>query len=100
MVAALRQGRLRVAVVRMLIWALAMAVCATLIAYARPWDAGRLFLRGDAYRAEVFAWVMTGRGPESTPAQFIPQHAAHAALFTALAFVSGSILAMPMGAAL
>src|SRR4029077_3734733 len=37
---------------------------------------------------------------ESTPSQFIPQQAGHAALFTALALASGGVLAMPMGAAL
>jgi hypothetical protein len=100
MVAALKRGQLRVAVVRMLVWALAMGVCATLIAYARPWDAGKLFLRGEAYRAEMFAWIMTGRGPESTPSIFIPQQAGHAAIFTALAFCTGGMVAMPMGAAL
>jgi hypothetical protein len=100
MVAALREGRLRAAVARMLVWALTMGVCATLASYARPWDAGKLFLRGEAYRAEMFAWVMSGRGPESTPSQFIPQQAGHAALFTVLAAGTGGVLAMPMGAVL
>jgi len=84
----------------MLVWALTMAACATLIAYAAPWRAGGIFLRGDAYRAEMFAWVMTGRGAESTPSQFIPQQAGHAALFVVLALVSAGSLAMPMGAVL
>jgi hypothetical protein len=100
MVAALRQGRLRVAVARMLVWALAMGACATLIAYARPWAAGQLFVRGDAYRTEMFTWVMTGRGAESTPAVFVPQQAGHAALFSALALATGGAAAMPMGAVL
>jgi hypothetical protein len=100
MVAALREGRLRAAVARMLLWALTMGVCATLASYARPWDAGKLFLRGEAYRAEMFAWVMSGRGSESTPSQFIPQQAGHAALFTVLAVGTGGVLAMPMGAVL
>jgi hypothetical protein len=100
MVAALRRGQIDVAVVRMLLWALAMAVCATLVSYMRPWEAGRLFIRGDVYRSEMFAWVMSGRGAESTPSQFIPQQAGHAALFAALALLTGGIVAMPMGAVL
>jgi hypothetical protein len=100
MVAALREGRLRAAIARMLVWALTMGLCATLASYARPWDAGKLFLRGEAYRAEMFTWVMSGRGPESTPSQFIPRQAEHAALFTALAVGTGGVLAMPMGAVL
>jgi hypothetical protein len=100
MVAALRNGEMRVAVGRMLLWALTMGVCATLMAYARPWSSGELFLHGAAYRAEMFAWVMTGHGAESTPSQFIPLHLRDAGVFIVLALATGGILAMPMGAAL
>ena len=79
MVLALRRGNVRLAVARMLLWALAMGVCATLLSYARPTETDALFVRGAAYRTEMFAWVMTGRGAESTPSEFIPQQAAHAA---------------------
>jgi hypothetical protein len=100
MVIALRQGDVRLAVARMLLWALAMGVCATALSYGRPTETDALFLRGAAYRTEMFAWVMTGRGTESTPSAFIPQHALHAALFSALAILTGSIAAMPVGAML
>src|SRR5712692_2596909 len=100
MVAALRRGDVRLAVVRMLIWALTMGVCATLMSYARPIETDALFLRGESYRLEMFAWVMTGRGAESRPSEFVPQHAVHAVLFSALAVATGGIAAMPMGAVL
>jgi hypothetical protein len=100
MVLALRRGRVGLAVTRMLLWALAMGVCATLLSYARPAETDRLFLRGAAYRTEMFAWVMTGRGAESTPAEFIPQQATHAVLFSTLAIATGGVAAMPMGAVL
>jgi hypothetical protein len=100
MVAALRRGDVRLAVARMLIWALTMGVCATLLSYARPSETDSLFLRGNSYRAEMFAWVMTGRGAESSPSEFIPQHAVHAAVFSSLAVATGGIAAMPMGAVL
>jgi len=100
MVAALRRGNLRLAVVRMLVWAMAMGVCATLLSYARPAETGALFLRAAAYRTEMFAWVMTGRGAESTPSAFIPQQAMHASLFSVLAILTGGVAAMPMGAVL
>ena len=83
MVLALRRGDLRLAVARMLIWALTMAVVATLLSYAWPAQTDALFLRGEAYRMEMFAWVLTGQGAESTPSQFIPQQIGHAALFSA-----------------
>ena len=100
MVLALRRGDLRLAVVRMLLWALTMGVVATLWSFARPAETGALFLRGESYRTEMFAWVLTGRGMESTPSQFIPQQIGHAAMFSGLALATGGALAMPMGAVL
>jgi len=100
MVAALRRGDLRLAVARMLIWALVMGASATLLSFARPARTDALFVNGEAYRTEMFAWVMTGRGAESTPSAFIPQQAGHAVLFSSLALATGGTLAMPMGAAL
>ena len=100
MILALKRGDIRLAVARMLLWALTMGVAATLLSYARPAQTGALFLRGESYRAEMFEWVMTGRGAESTPSQFIPQQAGHAVLFAALALATGGVAAMPMGAML
>jgi hypothetical protein len=100
MVSALKGGDVRVAVARMLVWAFAMGVAATALSYARPAQTDALFLRGESYRTEMFAWVMTGQGSESTPSQFIPQQARDAAIFSALALATGGVLAMPMGAAL
>ena len=100
MVLAIKRADLRLAVGRMLVWALAMGVAATLLSYARPAQTGLLFLRGASYRAEMFTWVLTGRGPESTPSQFIPQQAGHAVVFAGLALATGGVLAMPLGAVL
>jgi hypothetical protein len=100
MIAALRRGELRVAIARMLVWASAMAVCATLLAYIRPWEAGSIFANGARYRDEMFAWVMTGRGAESTPSQFIPLHLRDTAIFVVVTLVSGGLGGMAMGAAL
>jgi hypothetical protein len=100
MVAALRRGELRRAVGRMLLWALTMGVTATLLSYARPAETGQLFIRASAYRTEMFNWVLTGRGAESTPSDFIPQQVGHAALFATLTAASGGALGMPMGAVL
>ena len=100
MVAALRQGDAGRAISRMLLWALVLAVCATLVSYAQPSRTETLFLRGASYRAEMFEWVLTGRGVESDPARFIPQQAMHAIVFAVLALASGGILALAMGAVL
>ena len=100
MVLALKRGDVGRAIARMLVWAATMAVCATLLSYVRPVETARLFVRAAAYRNEMVAWVMTGRGAESTPSVFIPQQAERAAVFSALALASGGTLAMPMGAVL
>ena len=100
MIGSLRRGQVGEAIVRMLVWAAALGVCATVFSYARTADAGRLFLHGEAYRREMFAFLLTGTGPEGDIRQFLPQHGLHAIAFSALAIGTGSLAAMPMGAAL
>lgn len=100
MVLAIRRGDVKLAVARMLVWALALGISATILSFARPGQTGTLFLHGATYRAEMFAWVMTGVGAENDPARFIPQHASHAVVFVVLALATGGMAAMVMGAAL
>jgi hypothetical protein len=100
MVAALRRGDVRLAIIRMLVWALTLGACATLLAYARPWDAGTLFVNGARYRTEMFAWVMTGKGAEGSPSLFIPLHLRDTAIFVVVTLISGGLAGMAMGAAL
>ncbi len=94
----LRRGRMAPAVGAMLVWAAVMGTCATALAVLRPDLTGTLFINGEAYRREMFAWVRSGVGRESDPGQFLPQHAAHLATFGALSLATGGALAMPMGA--
>jgi hypothetical protein len=100
MIAALRRGRVKTAILRMLVWAAVLGACATVMGVAWPLHAERLILHGDAYRREMFGFVLTGQGAEGDPRQFLPQHAGHAALFCVLAIATGSALAMPLGAVL
>ena len=100
MIGSLRRGQAGEAIARMLVWAAALGVCATIFSYVRTAEAGSLFLRGEAYRREMFAFLLTGTGPEGDIRQFLPQHALHAVVFCVLALVTGSIAAMPMGAVL
>jgi predicted membrane protein len=46
----------------------------------------------------MFLFVLTGQGAEGDIRQFLPQHTAHAAMFSGLALATGSALAMPLGA--
>ena len=98
MIGSLRGGRVGEAVWRMCIWAAALAVCATTLSYFDTIDAGRLFIRGEAYRLEMFEYLRTGYGPEGDIRRFLPLHLAHAAVFGVLAIATGSLLAMPLGA--
>ncbi len=100
MVVSLRRGRVAEAVWRMLVWAAALAVCASTVSYLRTADAGRVFLHGEAYRREMFEFLLTGHGPEGDIRLFLPQHLGHAAVFCALALATGGLLAMPLGAML
>ena len=100
MIASLRRGRVGEAVWRMLIWAAALAVCATVLSYFDTIDAGRLFVRGETYRREMFEYLRTGYGPEGDIRHFLPIHLAHTAVFVGLAIATGSLLAMPLGAVL
>lgn len=100
MVISLRRGRPGEAIARMLVWAAALGVCATALGYWRTADAGRVFVHGEGYRAEMFTYVLTGVGAEGHVRQFLPQHALHATIFCALALATGSLAAMPMGAVL
>ena len=100
MIVSLRHGRAGEAVWRMFIWAAALAVCATTLSYFDTIDAGRLFIRGEVYRLEMFEYLRTGYGPEGDIRRFLPMHLAHATVFCVLAIATGSLLAMPLGAVL
>jgi len=96
----LRDGRLGRAIALMLLWAATLGAAATALSYLDPLRTGRLFINAEAYRRDMFFWVLTGIGAESDPARFVPVHVAHASLFCGLSLVSGSVLSMPMGALL
>jgi hypothetical protein len=96
----LRKGRVRQAVLRMIVWAAALGISATTLSYLAPASMAQLFVHGEAYRKEMVLFVTTGQGTEGDIRLFLPQHLGHAAAFCALALATGSLLAMPLGAVL
>lgn len=60
---------------------------------ARVWRAAR-------YREEMYAWLRSGRGPESRPLVTVGRHVAELTVYVAAALVSANFLAMVLGAAL
>jgi hypothetical protein len=96
----LLRGDRRRAVLAMLCWAGAMAVCGTASFALWPRPVDGLVIHGPAYRDEMFAWIRTGVGAESRPRLFIPQHALHLSLFAAMSLATASVASIAMGAVL
>lgn len=96
----IRRGRTGEALLLMMGWALTLAAFSTALAYARPERTAAAVFRGPEYRREMIAWVVSGEGRENHPREFIPEHALHAAVFVTASVATGSLLSMPMGAAL
>lgn len=93
----LAAGRRGAAIAAALLWAASLS--ATLIAVTAR-DPGRtapLVVRGASYRDEMFSYVATGVGTESTPRLFVPQHLLHAGLFVAATVCSAGLLGLMMG---
>jgi hypothetical protein len=97
---AVRSGRLARCVGLFLLWSLAASVPLVLAARADPVRVEPLVLHGASYRDEMFEWIRTGIGRESRPAQFLPQHALHFAVFCALSFATVGIGGLAMGCVL
>lgn len=72
----------------MLLWALITAVATIVITVLWPEKAQEAIVRGVEYKDEMFHWINTGVGAESTPSQFIPQHVLHYAVFLAISFIT------------
>jgi hypothetical protein len=93
-------GRRGAAVLSVLLWAASLSASVIVLTARDPAAAAPVVARGEVYRAEMFAFVRTGAGRESTPALFLPQHAAHLAAFCVLAVASGGLLGLGLGAVL
>jgi len=100
LVMTLRRATRGRAVLMMLWWAGWLALSMILLTLSRPDRAESVIFHGAAYRDEMFRWLTTGEGRESSPALFLPQHIVHASVFSALALLTGSALAVLMGAVL
>ena len=100
MVALLQKGERRSAVIAMLVWAAALAVCGTVTFALWPRPVDGLVLNGALYRDEMFTWILTGFGREGRPSLFLPQHLGHLAGFVVLSLATASALSIALGAVL
>ena len=100
MAALLLRGDRRGAVAAVLIWAAGLALFGTVSFALWPAPVDGKVIYGPEYRDEMFRWIRTGQGRESSPLLFVPQHALHLALFVAASLATASALSIAMGAVL
>ncbi len=93
-------GRSRRAVILILFWALFLSQAVIAAATFFPERAEKTIFRSAEYSEEMFSWVSTGQGKESSPRAFLPDHIRDFLVFAALAFVTAGLGALFMGAVL
>lgn len=81
-------------------WAALLSLGVILAVYAFPEAAATTIVNGEPYRLEMFGWIETGSGKETTPAAFLPEHALHLAAFVVLTWLSAGYLGLVLGALL
>jgi hypothetical protein len=79
-------------------WAVLLSAGVIALVLLRPALAARGILHGPVYRDEMFHWIFTGVGKETTPARFVPEHLLHLAAFLVLTLVSAGYLGLVLGA--
>jgi hypothetical protein len=94
------RGHRAAALAATLLWAASLSAAVIALTVRDPAGSGDLVLRGTAYRDEMFAFIRTGTGRESDPAQFLLQHALHLGVFAVLAWISGGLFGVALGAML
>ena len=100
MVYRIRQGAWRTAILDMAVWAVTLGVATTWAVYFVGPESGQWILHGPAYRKEMFQWLRTGVGMESTPAQFLPRHLIEVGVFALLSVATASLVSMHGGTVL
>jgi len=94
------RGQRRRAVVLGLMWAVFLSQATIIGTYAFPARAQKVIISSAEYKAEMFGWVKTGQGKESSPKKFIGEHVREFAIFAGLAIATGGLGALFLGALL
>lgn len=92
--------RRRSAIVLACLWAVFASQATIAATLVFPERAEEVVMRGSQYRDEMFSWVATGEGKESSPSQFIPEHIRDFGAFAVLAVATGGFGALFLGAVL
>lgn len=80
-----------------LLWTLLQTMLVLFASFRFPDRMEQLILSSDSYSASMFRWIETGILPEGNSHQVIRAHIQHAALYCALAVMSGNIVSLIFG---
>lgn len=95
-----RGGRLWVAALTVLVWAVSVSLPVIAASYnSRGWASARV-INGESYVKEMFEWIATGRGAEGDISLFLIPKLREVALFAAATAASAGLLGLLMGAIL
>ncbi len=86
------------AIAALLAWAATLSLSVVVATRAAPERAGELVLNGERYWEEMRPFVLEGRGKETEPARFVPEHLIHLGAFALLAVGTGGWAALALGA--
>jgi len=81
-------------------WAVGITAASVPTFRDAPRETDDRVLRATAYRAEMRAWLATGRGPEAIPVRTAARHAFELVVYVAAAVATMNLLALAMGAVL
>jgi hypothetical protein len=95
-----RAGRYAEAFGFSMVWAVLLSASVIAFTQIAPRVAADAILHAEPYRREMFGWVETGFGKETSPARFVPEHLLHLGGFVVLTALSGGYLGLALGAAL
>lgn len=96
----LRAGRPGLAIRHMLVWAGLLSAGVIAASALAPSHVEPAVLHGAAYREEMYLWIRTGVGAESSPALFIPQHVKHYLATLVLSLLTAGAAGLLLGAVL
>ena len=80
------------------IWAITISITGIVLTIAFPELATKGILNGVKYKSDMFIWIATGVGTDSTPTQFIPIYTLHFIIFCIASLISMSLIGIIFGA--
>ncbi|HVO11483.1 MAG TPA: hypothetical protein VMX54_12145 [Vicinamibacteria bacterium] len=96
----LRRGERGGAVRGMLVWAITLALTATILFVWWPDPVGAVVIHGPDYKDQMFQWIRTAVGAEGNIRLFLPHHLLQLAAFVVVGLLTAGAGAVVMGAVL